>query len=94
MDNGDENDNATPAHDKGEKGNQKATAKSLAAQAEAEVQKGFNESFKAWLKNKKAERRALQQRMDMLTAEIENASRDFDRGIWITPAKAANNAKE
>ena len=85
-------DQETPTTDKNNNnGNQKANAKSLMNSAAGEARKGKQEAFKAWAKNKMAEREAAQQRIDMLDAELERAAADFDKGIWVAPNKDQKN---
>lgn len=86
-------DEEVEKQEKGNGGNQKATAKQLRTQARSEVQKQKGESFKAWSKNKETEIEALMLRINLLQSEWDAAEADYDRGIWIAPAKDQKSEK-
>lgn len=89
------NDDNTETEAKNEnKGNQKVTAKSLMAQGAAEARKSLGEAFKSWSKNRQAEINALQQSIDLIKADMDNAAADFDRGIWIAPKNQNQNNQQ
>jgi hypothetical protein len=70
----------------------KVTAESLLAQADADVAKGPREAFKAWAANKKRELVEVERRVILIQNEIKQGASDFNKGLWVPPAKSNEKA--